>query len=321
MGRYAVGRAAQAVVTLLVALTVIWFAVTVLPGDPVRALFGFRQPTPEAYARVQEQLRLDEPVLTQYLLYLRDVLVLDLGDSFPRDPFGRPDPGVPVMAIIRGALPTSALILLGALVVQAVVGVVAGALSAAGAGRRLGRAVDLVALLLVSTPVLVAAYVARTVFGVELRWFPVAGIGEGWTSYVLPVLSLAALSTGYITLLLKSELVLALRSQYAAAARARGIEQWRITAVHAMRPSLIPVATFLAANLGQLVTGLIIVEGVFRVPGIGGVLFGAIAAQDRSLVVGIVTFVAVLVIVANAVADLLVATLDPRIRLDARAAG
>ena len=315
MGRYAVGRAVQAVVTLLVALTLIWFAVTVLPGDPVRALFGFRQPTPEAYALVQEQLRLDEPVLLQYLLYLRDVLSLDLGDSFPRDNFGRPEPGAPVIALIRGAMPTSALILLGALVVQAVVGVVAGALSA-GAGRRLGRAVDVVALLLVSTPVLVAAYVSRTVFSVELRWFPVAGLGEGWTSYVLPVLSLAALSTGYITLLLKSELALALRAPYSAAARARGIASWRITAVHAMRPSLIPVATFVAANLGQMVTGLIIVEGVFRVPGVGGVLFGAIAAQDRSVVVGIATFVAVLVIVANAVADVLVATLDPRIRLE-----
>lgn len=315
MGRYALGRTVQAVLTLLAALTLIWFAVTVLPGDPVRALFGFRQPTPEAYSRVQEQLRLDEPVLLQYLLYLRDVLSLDLGDSFPRDPFGRPDPGVPVAALIRGALPTSGLILLGAVVVQAVVGVIAGGLSAAGAGRRLGRAVDGVALLLVSTPVLVAAYVSRTVFGVELRWLPVAGLGAGGEAYVLPVLSLAALSTGYITLLLRSELVLALRAPYTAAARARGIAPWRITAVHAMRPSLIPVATFLAANLGQLVTGLIIVEGVFRVPGVGGLLFAAIGARDRSLVVGIVTFVAILVIVANAVADVLVAVLDPRIRL------
>jgi ABC-type dipeptide/oligopeptide/nickel transport system permease component len=309
------GRVLQGAVTLLVALTLIWFAVTVLPGDPVRALFGFRQPTPEAYARVQEQLRLDEPVLLQYLLYLRDVLVLDLGDTFPRDPFGRPDPGAPVMAVLRGALPTSGIILGCALLLQAVAGVVGGALAAARAGTRLGRFVDLVALLLVSTPVLVAAYVSRVVFGVELGWFPVSGIGQGWTSYVLPSLSLAALSTGYITLLLKGELALALRAPYTAAARARGIPSWRITAVHAMRPSLIPVATFLAANLGQLVTGLLIVEGVFRVPGVGGVLFSALGSQDRSLVVGVVTFVAILVIAANALADIVVALLDPRIRL------
>lgn len=315
MGRYALGRGVQAAVTLLVALTLIWFAVTVLPGDPVRALFGFRQPTPEAYARVEAQLRLDEPVLMQYLLYLRDILTLDLGDTFPRDPFGRPDPGAPVMSVLRGALPTSGLILGLALVIQIVAGVVAGALSAARAGSRLGRFVDLFALLLVSTPVLVAAYVSRVLFGIELGWLPVSGIGQGWTSYVLPSLALAALSTGYITLLLKGELSLALRAPYSQAARARGIPSWRITAVHAMRPSLIPVATFVAANLGQLVTGLLIVEGVFRVPGVGGLLFSALGAQDRSLVVGIVTFVAVLVIVANAVADVVVAALDPRIRL------
>ncbi len=315
MGRYVLGRTVQAAVTLLVALTLIWFAVTVLPGDPVRALFGFRQPTPEAYARVQEQLRLDEPVLVQYVLYLRDVLSFDLGDTFPRDPYGRPDPGAPVTALLRGALPTSGIILGGALLVQAVVGVVAGALSAARAGTRLGRFVDLAALLLVSTPVLVAAYVSRVLFGVELGWFPVSGTGQGWTSYVLPSLALAALSTGYITVLLKDELSLALRAPYTQAARARGISTWRITTVHAMRPSLIPVATFVAANLGQLVTGLLIVEGVFQVPGVGGLLFSALGAQDRSLVVGIVTFVAILVIAANAVADAVVAALDPRIRL------
>ena len=315
VGRYVLGRAVQGMVTLLVALTLIWFAVTVLPGDPVRALFGFRQPTPEAYARVQEQLRLDEPVVMQYLLYLRDILVLDLGDTFPRDPYGRPDPGSPVIDVLRGALPTSGIILGCALLLQAVAGVVGGALAAAKAGTRLGRFVDLFALLLVSTPVLVAAYVSRVVFGVELGWLPVSGIGQGWTSYVLPSLSLAALSTGYITLLLKGELALALRAPYTLAARARGIPSWRITAVHAMRPSLIPVATFLAANLGQLVTGLLIVEGVFRVPGVGGLLFSALGSQDRSLVVGIVTFVAVLVIAANAVADIVVALLDPRIRL------
>lgn len=317
MGRFLVGRAAQAVVTLLVALTLIWIAISVLPGDPVRALFGFRQPTPEAYARVQEQLRLDQPLLVQYLLHLRDVLSFDLGRSFPRDPFGRPEPGVPVNALIRATLPTSAVILLGALVVQAVVGVVAGALAAGRAGTRLGRSVDLLALLLVSTPVLVAAYVSRVVVGVELRWLPASGLGSGWTSYVLPVLSLAALSTGYITLLLKDELSLALRAPYATAARARGIPDWRITAVHVMRPSLIPVATYVAASIGQLVTGLIIVEGVFRVPGVGGLLFDAIGARDRSVVVGVVTFVAVLVIVANAIADVVVAALDPRVRLSA----
>ena len=314
MQRYLVRRLVQLLVTVLIALTVFWLAVTVLPGDPVRALFGFRQPSPEAYARVSEQLRLDEPVWKQYLFYVTDVLRLDLGNSFPRDPYGRPEPGAPVLALVRNAAPTSAVLLAGALLVQAVVGLVAGALAAARAGSWMGRAVDGVALLLVCTPVLVAAYVSRTVFGVRLGWLPQSGVTAGWTGYVLPVLSLAALSTGYITLLLKQELRVALRAPYVKAAKARGIPSWRLTAVHAMRPSLIPVATFLAANLGQLVTGLIIVEGVFRVPGVGGLLFGAIGAQDRNVVVGVATLVALAVIVANALADVAVAALDPRLR-------
>lgn len=314
MARFVVSRLAQAALTLLVALTLIWFAVAVLPGDPVRALFGFRAPSPEAYAAVEEQLRLDRPLLEQYVLYVRDVLSGDLGSSLPRDPFGRPEPGVPVSAIVRAALPTSALLLGLALLVQTVVGVLAGALAAARPGTWLGRSVDGVALLLVATPVLVAAFVSRTVFGVELRWLPVSGLTAGPQAYVLPVLSLAALSTGYVAVLLKGELRVALRAPYSTAARARGISDRRITAVHAMRPSLIPVATFVAANLGQLVTALVIVEGVFRVPGVGGVLFAAIGARDRSLVVGIVVFVAVVVIVATALADVAVAALDPRLR-------
>ena len=314
MVRYAVGRVLQMLLTLFVVLTLLWVAISVLPGDPVRALFGFRQPSPEAYARVQEQLRLERPLLEQYVLHLRDVVTLDLGRTFPRDPFGRTEPGAEVWTLVKAAGPTSAVLLAGALVVQAVVGVVAGAGSAARDGTPLGRSVDALALLAVATPVLVAAYVSRTVFGVQLRLLPVAGVTAGWTGYVLPVLSLAALSTGYLVLLLKGELLVALKSPYTAAARARGLSPFRVTAVHALRPSLIPVATFLAANLGQLVTGLIVVEGVFRVPGLGGLLFTAIADRDRSLVVGIITFVAVLVIVANALADVVVAALDPRLR-------
>jgi oligopeptide transport system permease protein len=145
--RYAAGRVLQMVLTLLVVLTLLWVAISVLPGDPVRALFGFRSPSPEAYARVQEQLRLDRPLLEQYLLYLRDVVTLDLGRTFPRDPFGRPEPGAEVWTLIKAAAPTSAVVLAGALVVQAVVGAVAGAVSAARSGTALGRSVDALALL------------------------------------------------------------------------------------------------------------------------------------------------------------------------------
>jgi oligopeptide transport system permease protein len=311
---FVVGRLLQMVVTLLVAVSLLWVAVTVLPGDPVRAMFGFTPPPQELYDRVVRQYHLDEPVWLQYLYYLGNLLTLNLGNSYPSDPWGDASPGPEVTSLLAATLPVSARLLVSALVVQAVVGVLAGILAAAGKDRWVGRGATWLALLLVATPVLVVASVSRAFLGFRLGWFPAAGVYDGAISYVLPVLSLAALSTGYVALLARSELLAALRATYVQAARARGLPRWRVAGVHALRPSLIPVATFLAANIGPLVTGLIIVEGVFRIRGIGGLLFGAVLSHDRNLIVGLVAVVAATVIVANALADIVVAAIDPRIR-------
>jgi oligopeptide transport system permease protein len=308
-------RAMQTLLSLWAAITLIFVAVTQLPGDPVRALFGFRPPPPEIYARVEAQFHLDEPLPVQYALYLRDLVTGDLGNSFPLNPFGDAGVGPPVAGIVAATVPVSAVIVLGALVVQCAVGVVAGAL--ATVGRKLGVGVYAVALLLVSTPVVVAAYVLRTVVGTELGWLPVSGAAGGPETYVLPILALAALSTGYVALLTRAELGETMHAPYVQAARARGLRPWRVVGVHALRPSLIPVVTFVASNVGQLFVGLFIVEGIFRMPGLGGALFEAIKDRDRALLIGLVTVVMVTVILANAVADVLAAALDPRVRLTA----
>lgn len=313
VGAYLVRRGVQMVLSLWAALTLIFVAVTQLPGDPVRALFGFTPPPPEIYAAIENQFHLDEPLLTQYLLYLGDVLTGDLGRAFPLDPYGDAGAGPLVSDTVLATAPVSAVVVVGALLVQSVVGVVAGAL--ATSGRRLGAGVYAAALLLVSTPVIVAAYLLRTVFGSELRWFPLSGAAGGPLTYVLPVLSLAALSTGYVALLTRSELAETLTSPFVHAARARGLRTRRVIGVHALRPALIPVVTFVAANVGQLFVGLLVVEGIFGMPGLGGALFEAIHDRDRSLLVGLVTVVMAAVIVANAVADVAAAGLDPRIRL------
>ena len=186
-----------------------------LPGDPVRALFGFRQPTPEAYARVQAQLRLDRPVLEQYVLYLRDVVHLDLGRTFPRDPYGRPEPGAEVWDARSGrpARPARSC-WAGRSLVQAVVGVVAGALAAARAGtaRPVGRRAWRCWLVVHAGAGrgLRLAHRLRRPAGPAAR----RRHRRGWQGYVLPVLSLAALSAGYLALLLKGELLVALRAPY-----------------------------------------------------------------------------------------------------------
>ncbi|HSK27665.1 MAG TPA: ABC transporter permease [Jiangellales bacterium] len=318
MGRYVTGRVVQSVVTLLLVVTGLWVAITVLPGDPVRALFGFRPPPRELYDAITAYYRLDQPLHVQYVTYLGNLLTGDLGRAYPADPFGVARVGPPVTTLVAAAAPVSAVIVVGALAVQVLVGLPAGVLSAS-TRRRWGRTgVYAVALLLVATPVVVWAVVSRAVLGLDLRVLPANGISAGWESYVLPVMSLAALSAGYVALITRSELLATLASPYVRAARAHGLPPWRVTGVHALRPAVIPVAVFIAANIGQLVTALVIVEGIFGMPGIGGLLFQALQARDRNLLAGIVLVIAVTVIVANAVADVAVAVLDPRVRSSVR---
>lgn len=315
MLRFVVARTGQMVASLWVAMSLLFLVITVLPGDPVRALFGFQPPPPQVYDAIVAQYHLDQPLWRQYLLYLADVATGDLGRSFPRNPFGNARETVEVTDVIASTAPVSARLLLLALAVQVVVGVSAGTLSAQR-GARGGRALPAVAVLLVATPVVVAAYVLRTVVGVQLGWLPRAGLFDGALSYVLPVLALAGLSTGFVMLLTRSEVRTALSTPYLRAARGRGIPEARLLAVHALRPALVPIVAFVAANLGPTLVGLIVVEGVFQLPGLGGALLGSIRGRDRGLMVGLVAFVMALVIVATAVADVVTAWLDPRIRLD-----
>jgi len=305
-------RAVQMVLSLWAAITLVFVAVTQLPGDPVRALFGFRPPPPEIYQAIRRHFHLDQPLPKQYALYMRDVVTGNWGRGFPVNPFGRADSGPVVADVVSASVPVSAVILVGALLVQTLVGVVAGALAAGG--RRLGVGVYAVSMLLVATPVVVAAYGLRAVFAYHLGWFPLAGGSGEPVTYVLPILALAAVSTGYVALLTRSELRETLHAPFVKAARGRGLSSWRVVGVHALRPALNPVVTFVAANVGTLFVGLLVVEGIFRMPGLGGALFASIRNRDRALLVGLVTVVMVAVIVANAIADVVAAALDPRVR-------
>jgi oligopeptide transport system permease protein len=312
--RFAAARTVQMLVSVWVAITLIFIAVTQLPGDPVRALFGFRPPPRELYDAIATRFGLDRPLWEQYWMYLSNTLTGDLGYSYPLDGWGTARTGPAVTDTIAAAAPVSAVLVAGALALQVVVGVGIGALGALRRRRTLGTAIYAVAVLLVATPVLVAAYVLRTTLGVQLRWFPLTGLHDGAISYVLPIVSLSALSIGYIILLTRTEMRETLGAPFLKAARGRGYTTARLLTVHAMRPSLIPVVAFIAANIGQLFVGLIIVEGVFGLPGMGGAVFEAIRDRDRTLLIGLVTVFILVTLVVNTLADILVALIDPRVR-------
>ncbi len=167
-----------------------------------------------------------------------------------------------------------------------------------------------------AVPVIVSAFALKDLFANTLQVLPYSGVRDGWRSYVMPVVAVAATSTAYVVLLIRSEVMNTMRQRYIKAAEARAIPQYRIVGMHALRASLLPALTYVAANLGSLVTGLLIVEGIFSIPGLGGLMFNAIQRQDRSLLVSIILLVTVGVIIVNIIADVLYAVIDPRIRLE-----
>jgi oligopeptide transport system permease protein len=172
------------------------------------------------------------------------------------------------------------------------------------------------ATLIVSIPILVLAFVAQYVFGLKLGWFPISGIGDGWYSYLLPGLVLASGSLAYVARLTRTSVAENLRADYVRTARAKGLANRNVVMRHTLRNSLIPVGTFIGADIGNLMGGAIVTESVFNLPGIGRAIFDSVRQQEGAVVVGIVTLMVFFFIFFNLVVDVLYAVLDPRIRYD-----
>jgi oligopeptide transport system permease protein len=315
VGRYVARRVLQGIFTLLATTLLFHAAITVLPGDPVRALFGFRAPNPLIAAEINERFHLDEPYVVQYGYYLWDLLHGDLGMSYPFSVFTSRG-GTPVNSLVAGALPVSARILVAAILLQLVLGIGLGLVMSVRQRTKATRWLYLGVVVAAAVPVIVSAFALKNVFANTLQVLPYSGVRDGWRSYIMPVLAVAATSTAYVVLLIRSEVMNTMRQRYIKAAEARAIPLYRIVGLHALRASLLPALTYVAANLGSLVTGLLIVEGIFNIPGLGGLMFNAIQRQDRSLLVSIILLVTIMVIIVNIIADVLYAVIDPRIRLE-----
>jgi oligopeptide transport system permease protein len=258
-------------------------------------------------AELRHRFHLDDPLLVQYGKYLNGLAHGDFGESFR---------GRPVSDIMRSRFPVTVRLALLAFVFEALLGLVAGVL----AGLRRRSFVDTLVLVsttvVVAVPVFVLGHAAQLVFGVKLGWFPVAGAQSGLRSYLLPALVLGSLSLCYVARLTRASLSETLRADYVRTARAKGLPARRVVGVHALRNSLIPVVTFLGVDLGSLLAGAVVTEGIFNLPGVGQAVFGAVKAQEGPIVVGIVTALVLVFIAANLVVDVLYAVLDPRIRYE-----
>ncbi|HSJ51786.1 MAG TPA: ABC transporter permease [Actinomycetota bacterium] len=306
MGRFIARRLLQAIPVFFGATFIVFAMVYAIPGDPIRALNGERPISDSAQAALRERYNLDDPLVIQYVKYIGGLAQGDLGTTF-RDQ--------PVSDILKQKFPVTARLALGAFIFEAIVGLIAGILAGLRRGSFMDNLVLVSTTVVVAIPVFVLGFVAQLVLGVELRWFPIAGVQQGWVSYVIPSMVLGALSLVYIARLTRTSLVENLRSDYIRTAEAKGLPRRRVVGRHALRNSLIPVVTFLGVDLGTLMAGAIITEGIFNIPGIGREVFLAIQGQEGAVVVGIVTAGILIFIVMNLFVDILYAVLDPRIRI------
>jgi peptide/nickel transport system permease protein/oligopeptide transport system permease protein len=307
MGRFVARRLLLTIPVLIGASFLIFAMVYALPGDPIRALAGDRPLSPAVQAQLTDEYNLDDPLWLQYGKYVGGLLQGDFGTDFS---------GRPVSDTIEQRLPVTAKLALAAVIFEAVIGLAAGILAGIRRGSWFDNVVLISTTLIVSVPVFVLGFIAQYIFGLRLGLFPTSGISDGWYSYVLPGLVLASLSLAYVARLTRTSLADNLRADYVRTAKAKGLKPSTVVGKHALRNSLIPVVTYIGADIGALMGGAIVTESIFNIPGLGRAVYDAVLRQEGAVVVGIVTLFVFFYIFFNLVVDVLYALLDPRIRYD-----
>jgi ABC-type dipeptide/oligopeptide/nickel transport system permease component len=285
----------------------IFAMVYALPGDPIAALAGDRPLAPAVVAELKDRYNLNDPLLVQYGKYMSALLQGDLGTDFA---------GRSVSATVVERLPVTIKLALVAIAFEAVLGLLAGVLAGIRKGSFFDNLVLVSTIGVVSIPVFVLGFVAQIILGLKLNLFPISGISEGLYSYLLPGFVLASLSIAYVARLTRTSLVENLRNDYVRTAKAKGLPPRTVIGKHTMRNSLVPVVTFLGADLGALLSGAIVTEGIFNIPGLGRTVFQAVQSGEGAVVVGVVTLFIFFYILFNLVVDVLYAALDPRIRYE-----
>ncbi|MDF2561726.1 MAG: transporter permease [Microbacterium sp.] len=298
-------RLLQAVVVFLGTSLLVFLAVFALPGDPLGTLAGDAQLTDTVRRNLEERYHLNDPILVQYGYYL---LGLVRGD------FGVTVTGEDVGSILSHAWPVTVQLALTAWVIELVIGVSLGATAALRPNGAFDRIATSATILTLAVPTFVLAFFAQQFFGLQLGWFPVAGTAAGWPmAFILPAACIAALGIGPIARLTRTSVLQTVNADFVRTARSRGITPWQLHTRHVLRNAIMPVITYLGLDLGALLGGAVLVEGIFNLPGIGRALFTAINTQQGSVVVGIVTAGVFVVLIANLLVDLIHRALDPRI--------
>ncbi len=302
---YALRRLLTAIPVLFIAITACFFILRLAPGGP----FDEDRPMPPAIkANLEAHYNLDKPLIQQYLIYLGNVVRGDLGPSFVTEDFTVAEQiaiGLPYTIVLGGS----------AFLVAIVFGVLAGCYGALKRNSWPDHAIAAAILLGLVIPNFLVAPIFQLIFGVQLDWLPVGGWGDGSIRYLLlPTVVLALPHIARISRLMRGAMIEVLSSNFIRTARSKGLNAATILVRHALRPALNPVVSYLGPAAGYLLTGSLVVESIFGLPGIGRYFINAALSRDYGMVLGTVIFYMLLILVLNLIVDILYAWLDPRVR-------
>jgi oligopeptide transport system permease protein len=303
MLRYIGKRVVLMVITLFVIISITFFISKILPGTP----FADDKLTPQIRAQLYEEYGLDEPLYVQYGKYMANVAQGDLGNSFYFE-------GRPVLQMILERAPVSAFVGIQAIIFGFVVGMVLGIVSALRHNTYWDTLAVVIAVLGVSVPTFVLGPILQYVFGVKLGWFPIAFF-ESWWHSVLPSLALSVFVISTVARFVRSEMLEVLGQDYITLAKAKGLTDLTVIIKHVMRNAMIPLVTVLAPLTIYLITGTLVVEQIFAVPGIGEQFVQSVFVNDYAMILGTTVFFSVFFIIALLLQDISYGIIDPRIRV------
>jgi oligopeptide transport system permease protein len=305
MLRYGLVRLAGAIPTLLIMVAIAFFMIRMAPGGPFDSE---RSLPPEVEANLRAAYHLDEPLYKQFGRYLGNLAQGDFGPSFQYKDFT-------VTELIMTGFPVSLRLGGLAMILALLIGVSAGTVAALRQNSRVDFIVMATSMTGISVPNFVMAPILILVFGVYLGWLPAGGLGGGDVEYmVLPVISLALPQIAYISRLTRGSMIEVLHSNFIRTARAKGLSERRVILRHALKPALLPVLSYLGPATAAIITGSVVIEQIFGVPGLGRHFVQGALNRDYTLVMGVVVFYGALIIVFNFLVDVLYARLDPRVK-------
>lgn len=307
MLRYIGRRLLQTIPVFFGATFLIFAMVYLMPGDPVAALGGDKGLTEAAAARIREEYNLDKPFWLQYLLYLKGIFTLDFGKTFS---------GRPVTEVLATAFPITIRLAVYALLIEAILGILFGVIAGVRRGGFFDSTVLVLSLVVISVPTFVIGFLMQFFLGIKWGLLPATASTVSFRSLTMPAIVLGATSLAYVIRLTRQSVSENVSADYVRTARAKGLKEGTVMTRHILRNSLIPVATFLGGDLGGLMGGAIITEGIFNINGVGGTLWQSIVRGEPATVVSFTTVLVMVYISANLLVDLLYAVLDPRIRYE-----